>query len=223
MCMIELKDKVLFITGIDTNIGKTYATAWILNELSKQGMNVISQKFIQTGCEGFSEDIEMHMKILSRKSHEGELKYLTAPLIMSYPASPHLSAKIDNVSIDLDEIEKATNTLIHKYKYDHVLIEGAGGVMVPIMKDYLTIDYIKDRKYPVSLVTSGRLGSLNHTLLSIESIVNRDIKLHSIVYNEFPVFDRIIAEDTKEYLKDYIVRNIPETQFIEMKEIRNSI
>lgn len=217
--MVELKDKVLFITGIDTNIGKTYATAWLLGELMKQGKKVISQKFIQTGCDGFSEDIEKHLEILSEENYDGELKYLTAPLIMSYPASPHLSARIDNVSINLDEIQSATDTLIHKYKYDHVLVEGAGGVMVPITKDYLTIDYIKYRKYPVSLVTSGRLGSINHTLLSIEAILSRGIDIHSIVYNEFPVLDRIIEEDTKNYLKDYIAKNIPDTQFLVLKEI----
>lgn len=217
--MIKLEDKVLFITGIDTNIGKTYATAWLLNDLSKQDKKVISQKFIQTGCTDTSEDIETHMRLLSKSNYEGELKQLTAPIIMTYPASPHLAASIDNVSINLDEIKNATDTLLSKYGYEHVLLEGAGGIMVPITKDYLTIDYIKDMNYPVSLVTSGRLGSINHTLLSIEAVINRGIKLHSIVYNEYPKLDIIIEEDTKNYLKEYINKHLGETQFIELKEI----
>lgn len=216
--MITLNDKVLFVSGIDTNIGKTYATAYMMNILIKQGKKVISQKMIQTGCVERSEDIDKHCELLHTPLLYGEMKDLTAPIIMSYPASPHLSAKIDSVKIDLDKIKYSTTKLLNVYSYDHVLLEGAGGLMVPITKDYLTIDYIKDMDYPVCLVTSGRLGSINHTLLSIEAILNRGIILHSLVYNNYPNVDAIIETDTKEYLYEYLDKYSPNTQFIELTQ-----
>lgn len=94
-----------------------------------------------------------------------------------------------------------------------VLLEGAGGLMVPITRRYLTIDYIADQKLPVILVTSGRLGSINHTLLSIEALVNRNIPLYGIVYNTFPKTDERIDKDTEEYLKTYLNEHFPQAHF----------
>ena len=88
------------------------------------------------------------------------------PEIFSYPCSPHLAARIDNRPINFDKIENATQELARRY--DTVLVEGAGGLMVPLTGEYLTIDYIADKNYPLIFVTSGKLGSINHTLLSLE-------------------------------------------------------
>lgn len=220
---MRLKEKVLFISGIDTNIGKTYATAYLMDILKKKGKKVISQKFIQTGCKYRSEDIDKHFELLSQNTPQRELLELTSPIIMSYPASPHLAAKIDNIEIDIERVDEATNKLIEKYGFDHVLMEGAGGLMVPITEDYITIDYIRDRGYPVSLVTSSRLGSINHTLLSIEALYNRDIKIHSIVYNRYPKGDDIIERDTQEYLQKYVEKHLENTYFIVMNEVTNTL
>ena len=105
---------------------------------------------------------------------------LQCPKIFSYPCSPHLAARIDNRPIDFDKIENATQELARRY--DTVLVEGAGGLMVPLTGEYLTIDYIADKNYPLIFVTSGKLGSINHTLLSLEAIGHRGITLvHRIV------------------------------------------
>ncbi len=98
-------------------------------------------------------------------------------------------------------------------KYSTVLLEGAGGLMVPITTDsssalggYLTIDYIAEHNYPVILVTSGKLGSLNHTLLSIDACNKRGIEIALIVYNEYPSTDAIIEKSSLKYLESL---NIP--------------
>lgn len=203
--------KVLFISGIDTNVGKTFATAHLLIAMQKAGHNVISQKMIQTGCKEISEDIEKHREITKSELLPEDLNGTTCPVLLSYPASPHLAAQIDNTTIDVSKIEAATKIL--KEKYSTVLLEGAGGLMVPITTDsnstlggYLTIDYIAEHNYPVILVTSGKLGSLNHTLLSIDACNKRGIEIALIVYNEYPSTDSIIEKSSLKYLESL---NIP--------------
>ena len=162
------KEKVWFVTGIDTNIGKTYATAYLAKGLAAENHSVITQKMIQTGCDKVSEDIEMHRKLLGMDFLEEDKNGLTCPYILSYPCSPHMAAERDNVDIDVDRITKATEQFAEKYEY--VLLEGAGGLMVPITHDMLTIDYIKQQGYPVVLVTNGKFYSANTSAELLHSL-----------------------------------------------------
>ena len=183
---------IYFVTGIDTNIGKSIATGWLAKQLFDCDRSVITQKLVQTGNNGYSEDIELHRKIMGIDFTEVDKKGLTAPVIFSYPASPHLASRIDNQNLDLEIISKATEKLASQY--DIVLLEGAGGPMVPLTTDLLTIDYIAQRAYPVILVTSGRLGSINHTLLCFEALLQRGMELYKVIYNMYPSTNKIIYE-----------------------------
>ena len=151
-----------FISGIDTNIGKSIVTGILALNLKNKGVNVITQKMVQTGNINSSEDIEMHRKIMKLPYLDVDKDMTTAPEIFSYPCSPHLAAKIDKRELDLDKIKRATLAL--EEQFDVVLLEGAGGLMVPLTEDYLSIDYIKDNNIPLIFVTSGKLGSLNHKI-----------------------------------------------------------
>lgn len=209
---------IYFITGIDTNIGKSYATGWLARELEKKGIRTITQKLIQTGNESFSEDIALHRRIMGKSALLREdVEKLTYPIVYSYPASPHLAAEIDHRETDVNIITAATRILAKRY--ETVLLEGAGGLMVPLTRNLLTIDYVASQGYPVILVTSGRLGSINHTLLSMEAVSRRGLDLHSVVYNRFPSTDERIEADTVGYLRDYLRTNYPETVWMEMPEI----
>ena len=157
-----------FITGIDTNIGKSYATGWLAREWNSKGIKTITQKMIQTGNVGHSEDIDLHREIMGIPFTPEDKEQITFPIVYSYPASPHLAAEIDDRIIPIEKITESTRIL--QSRYDVVLLEGAGGLMVPITRRYLTVDYIADQKLPVILVTSGRLGSINHTLLFIQLV-----------------------------------------------------
>ena len=97
----EETSQAIFITGIDTDAGKTYATASYARMLERQGYGVITQKFIQTGCIGTSEDIEAHRRLLGTGELEEDRLGLTAPVIFSYPASAQLAARLDGREIDL--------------------------------------------------------------------------------------------------------------------------
>lgn len=206
-----------FITGIGTDVGKSWATGWLARRYMEEGKSVISQKFIQTGNAGYSEDIDVHRKIMGIEKTQEDLEMITAPEIFSYPCSPDLASKIDKRPIDFDNIRKATEQL--ESRYDIVLIEGAGGIMVPLEGEYLTIDYIKDHDLPTIVVTNGQLGSINHTLLTLFAIEKYGIELAEVVYNHHFDKDHIICEDTIEYLKRYLADHFTTTIFTEMNSI----
>ena len=193
------KGNVYFISGIDTSVGKTAATGAIAKALAQAGKRVITQKMIQTGCEQVSEDIEEHRRIQGIPFTEEDREGWTCPYIFSYPCSPHMAAAKDGRTIDLQVITQATERLRERYEY--VLLEGAAGLMVPNDFQSLTIDYIRDQGYPLILVTSGKLGSINHTLLSLFAAEQYGIPVKAIVYNQYPHIDALIEANTLEYLR----------------------
>lgn len=207
----------LFITGIDTDAGKSYATGWMARGMLDAGMNVITQKFVQTGNVDFSEDIEIHRKLMRIDYTEEDISHLTAPVIFTYPASPDLAARIDNRELDLKAISDATDKLAEKYS--HVIVEGAGGLMVPLTGDYLTIDYIKEHNLPVVLVTNGRLGSINHTLLSLYALLQYGIDIFAVLYNSHFDKDAVICADTREYIQNWLSSHSPSTLFLSMPSL----
>lgn len=200
-----------FVSGIDTDAGKTYVTGYIARRLMEEGKRVITQKFIQTGNTDMSEDIVKHREIMGTGLLPVDLDHTTAPVIFTYPASAQLAARIDGREIDLEVIDRATERL--KSLYDIVLIEGAGGLAVPITDTFMAIDYAESRKLPIILVTNGVLGSINHTILSLEAIRSRGIQLAAVLYNEHFDTDAVIAEDTRGYISRYVARNFPTARF----------
>ena len=103
-----MKKNVYFISGIDTDAGKSYATGFLARELNRKGQRTITQKFIQTGNTGHSEDIDLHRRIMGIAPTDDDREGLTMPEIFSYPCSPHLASRIDGRPIDFDKIERAT-------------------------------------------------------------------------------------------------------------------
>jgi dethiobiotin synthetase len=212
-----MKQNVYFVSGIDTDTGKSYATGYLARRWNSQGVRTITQKLVQTGNTGHSEDIDLHRKLMGTGYTEEDRAMLTMPEIFSHPASPHLASRMDNRPIDFEKIQRATRTLSERY--DAVLLEGAGGLMVPLTEDCLTIDYIEQNAYPLILVTSGRLGSINHTLLSLEAIARRKLQLHTVAYNLYPERDTLIRDDTKRFIAARLSARFPETRFIEIPVI----
>ena len=210
-----MSGQIYFVSGIDTGIGKTYTTGYLAKLWFEQGQNVITQKLIQTGNDDVSEDIEKHREIMGRGWFAEDESKLTMPEIFSYPASPHLATQIDGRDIDFEKIENATQQLADKF--DVVLLEGAGGLMVPLTTELLTIDYLVEKNYPIILVSSGRLGSINHTLLSLEAIQQRGLNLFAMAYNlKDQSQDQRISEDTATYLKRYLELHFPQAQWFDI-------
>lgn len=207
------KGKVYFVSAIDTDAGKTYATGYLAKLWKDKGVNIITQKLVQTGNKDISEDIEKHRKLMQIDFTQDDHDRTTMPEIFSYPASPHLAAEIDKREIDLEKINRCTEKL--KERYDVVLLEGAGGLMVPLKRELLTIDYVAKMGYEMIFVTSGKLGSINHTILSLEAIKNRGIKLKMVIYNMYPTpKDKTIMMDTMDYIKTYLAKHFSNTEYL---------
>ncbi|HOJ50183.1 MAG TPA: dethiobiotin synthase [Spirochaetota bacterium] len=197
----------IFITGIDTGVGKTFFTGLLGKEIMKY-KRVITFKFIQTGNkDNISEDIITHRKIMGIDTLKEDIEGLTCPYVFKFPSSPHLAARLENNVIDTFIVEKNIDILLKNY--DYVLIEGAGGVYVPIRENFFTIEWIKKEKLPVIIVSNPRLGSINHTLLTFEALKTKNIKIIGIFYNRFFKENNEIENDTfnlfKTYFKDIIV------------------
>lgn len=205
---------IYFVSGIDTDAGKSYATAWLAARLASAGVSVVTQKFIQTGCTGSSEDIELHRRLTGSGELEADREGLTAPVIFSYPASAQLAAAIDRREIDLTVIDRAAAELARRY--DVVLTEGAGGLMVPLTDTEFTVDYVVTRQLPVILVTNARLGSINHTVLSLEALRARSVRLEAVIFNHHFDSDPVIAADTRRFVGQYVAREFPGAEVLDM-------
>lgn len=209
--------KRLFVTGIGTDVGKSYATGWLAREMRRNGLNVITQKLIQTGNRDMSEDIEVHRRIMDIPLQPSDENHTTAPIILSYPCSPDLAARIDGVDVDFTLADKATESLLESYS--NVLIEGAGGILVPLKGDWLQIDYVRERNLPVAIVVNGQLGSINHALLTLEVCRKAGLEVFAVIYNPFFDSDEIICEDTRHYLRNWLKKNCPAALFMEMPKL----
>ncbi|MEL1240612.1 dethiobiotin synthase [Flavobacterium flavipallidum] len=155
----------LFITGIGTDVGKTIASAIITEALEADYW-----KPIQAGDLDTSDSHKIKAFLSNDKTVIHPNSYA-----LNTPASPHLAAELDNVVIDLKNItEPVTN--------NHLVVEGAGGVFVPINDDETIVDLIQ-LDYKVIVVSRHYLGSINHTLLTIEALQNRKIAIAGILFN----------------------------------------
>jgi dethiobiotin synthetase len=150
----------VFITGTDTNIGKTLISSWLCLHTGYDYF-----KPIQSGaCEG--TDSAFVASIANVKTHPESY-------VFDAPLSPHLAAQLENQVIDLNNIKLPD--------VPDLIIEGAGGLFVPINKNKLIIDLIDDLSAPVILVASSRLGTINHTLLSLQALKHRGIKTLGVI------------------------------------------
>lgn len=208
---------VYFVTGIDTDAGKTIATGWISHQLLQEGVSVVTQKLVQTGCEEMSDDILLHRQIEGRPLLPEDQDHTTHPILFKKPASPHIAAELEGRQIDITMATQSTRQLSQRYQI--VLLEGAGGLMVPITRQLLTIEYIQQQQLPTILVTTAQLGSINHTLLSLEALHTRGIQVPLVVYNEGLTYDPIVTEDSRDYLRTYIASHYPSIHFISMPHI----
>ena len=165
--MSTVKNQFQFvICGTDTDIGKTLISSFFV-----RGLNSFYWKPIQSGIES-----ETDSQAIARIAKVQKSKIINEAYIFKKPVSPHWAAEIDQkvINIKLLNLPNINGSLI---------IETAGGLMVPITRNYLQIDQIKKWDIPVILVCKSGLGTLNHTLLSIEALKKRNIKILGLVIN----------------------------------------
>ena len=196
--------KVFFVSGIDTGIGKTMATGLMARSLASAGRDVITVKLVQTGNDGFSEDIDAHRAICGGIRFPEDGEGLTAPQIFKFPSSPLLAAALEGRTVDVEAISRAVRECA--VRHEIVLVESAGGLDVPLTEDMLSVDLAAREGWPLVLVSCGRLGSINHTLLSLEAAKTRGMSVAGVVWNWYEGADSRIDDDSCKMTRSYLSR-----------------
>lgn len=170
----SLKNKqIIFVTGTNTNVGKTYACGKFLEDYAKQGLKVGYFKPIETGVTTDPEDGSLLLNLAKKLNEQFEVTLNdVVPYQFELPASPFVAKK--DTKIDVALIKQKMNYLLEFC--DILIIEGAGGLMVPIYKDYFMIDLIKELNAKAILIAPSHLGSINQTLLSMNALKNHQIE-----------------------------------------------
>jgi dethiobiotin synthetase len=197
-------DPTIAVCGIDTGIGKSIVSGLLARYLLEQGKSTITLKLVQTGCTGRAEDILLHRKLMGLDWQAVDEQGLTCPYLFPLPASPHLAAEQAGTEIDPARLDQAADSLTSQF--EQLLVESAGGLLVPITRSLLFLDYLQQRGWPLLLVTSPRLGSINHTLLSLEAIKQRGIKLLGLVYNLHGNHPPELVRDSLQVFQDALAK-----------------
>jgi len=182
--------KGIFVTGTDTGVGKTVVTAAIAWNLTQAGKRVALMKPVQTGTiVSGPTDIEFVQKVLGADYSLD----VSCPYMFSDPVAPLVASMLVGERIDIKKIKDAYSRL--SSDNDFVIVEGAGGLLVPILEDYFMSDLALDLDLPVLIVTRPNLGTLNHTFLTLESAKKRGLDVAGIVISNFP-WDPGLPEQT---------------------------
>ena len=173
--------KQLFVTGISTEVGKT-----VVSSILTEYLQADYWKPIQSGDLHLSDTMKVQSLVSNSKTVFHPERYR-----LQSPLSPHASAEIDGIQISLNDFELPQTE-------NNLIVEGAGGLFVPLNEKDTVIDLIERLKLPVVLVSRNYLGSINHTMLSIEALKVRGIKIEGIVFNgeSTPATERFIEENS---------------------------
>jgi len=195
--------RALFVTGTDTNVGKSVITGLLARHLLEKGYSVVTQKWVQTGSKGRSTDIDTHLKFMAKgRSDFRDYLQSMAPYIFKLAASPHLASAAEKKIIRIGEIKRCLEDL--SANFDRVIVEGSGGLLVPLDRERLLIDAVKEMRLPVLLVAANRLGAINSTLLSIEALRSRGIKIVGVIFNNIVKGEeRLILKDNPVAVKTF--------------------
>jgi len=168
----------IFITGTDTGIGKTYITLLLANYFMGEGIDVGIMKPISAGPQKENDALYLKKRLKLKDPIS-----LINPVHLNLPLAPYVAAAEAKTKINLKEIFRAFKKL--ESLHELILVEGVGGVLVPIKKDYFVADMIKDFGLSTIIVARAGLGTINHTLLTIEALKQRKINIFGIIMNGF--------------------------------------
>ncbi len=185
--------KGIFITGTDTGVGKTFVAAGLIKAIRGKGINVCPMKPVETGCKRRNGKLipADAVELLKASGIEESLDSVN-PYRFRQPLAPAVAAEKEGVVIRKSRIISAYKRL--SKSYDFTLIEGAGGIMSPVYKEYLCLDMIKDLALPLIIVSRPGLGTINHTLLTIEAAKSRGINVYGVIINHVASTGKHLSE-----------------------------
>ena len=180
--------KTIFVAGTDTGVGKTVVAGALAAALKLRGYSVGVMKPVACGS---PEDAEF---LIACAGSDDPLDTVM-PVYLKNPLSPNVAAKIEKKKIDLGKITDAFK-LLRKKKYDYLVVEGCGGLLVPITDDFFVVDLIKTLRAETVLVSRSGLGAINHTLLSLEALRQRRLAPKGVVFNRLQGGEWSVPERT---------------------------
>ena len=185
----------IFVTGTDTGVGKTYVASGIAATLRARGVNVGVMKPAETGCRTRSGDLIAADAIrLARAAGAHDPLSLINPYRFHRSLAPSVAADLEGKTVRITRIMTAYRVLVRRH--DFMIIEGAGGIMVPLSRNYLYLDLAQAIGLPVVIVARPGLGTINHTLLTVAALRERGISTAGVVINYTDKKRQGPAEDT---------------------------
>jgi dethiobiotin synthetase len=184
----------IFITGTDTDVGKTVIAAGLALVLRDRGLKVGVMKPVATGCYGRDERLVSQDAAFLMEAAQNERPPLTSPARFRNPLAPNVAAMLEKKEVDVQGILKSYRQL--QKHYDFMIVEGIGGLMVPLKKDYYVANLIRDMGLPIVIVAYAGLGAINHTLLTVDAAMIRGLEVRGIIFNRVSVTNYSMAELT---------------------------
>ena len=174
--------KSIFITGTDTGVGKTFVAVGLIKAMKERGLDVCPMKPVESGCRIMKGKLlpEDTVRLLKASGVDESIDAVN-PYRFKHSVAPSVAADIEGLKIKKKKICSAYKRLAGKH--DMTIVEGAGGIMVPVYKKYLFIDLIDDLGLPIVIVSRPGLGTINHTLLTIEAAKNRGVGILGVIIN----------------------------------------
>lgn len=185
-----------FVTGTDTEIGKTLISSAMLHALAQQGLRAAGMKPVAAGADWCAERwCNEDAEALASASSVKLTSELTTPYLLRTPAAPHIAARLDGVTIEPGRIADSFHQILPQA--DAVVVEGVGGFCVPLSENYDTADMAVQFGLPIVLVVGLRLGCINHALLTAGAIAARGLKLSGWVANTVDTVMPYLADNVQ--------------------------
>ncbi len=193
----DLPCPAVFVTGTDTGVGKTLVAAALARYLSSRGLVVGVMKPIETGVDD-PEQPGDDARLLTWAAGSSDPAGLVAPCRLKAPTAPALAASLENRTVDPAALENALRELARGK--DFIIVEGAGGLMVPVRGGFLMADFVRQLGLPLLIVARTTLGTLNHTLLTVFAAQSMNIPVAGIILNGLPTDADLAAKEAPRQL-----------------------
>lgn len=194
-----MNKKGFIITGTNTEVGKTFITTSLLSALLNNNYKATAYKPVQSGVDDNNLSDVQRYKSVDSMTNEALYSFKEA-------CSPHLAATKNDAKIDFNKLIKSTNKILSKN--DITLIEGAGGIYVPLNANYTFLDYFKQLDLPIILVCENKLGAINNTLISAKTLLLHGLTIAAIVLNDMSDEKDYIKKDNLSYIKKHFPKSL---------------
>ncbi len=205
--IFRIMGKVYFVTGTDTGVGKTYITYWLSTFLKDRGLKVRCFKPIETGVSKIPEDAYLLSQATGQPLEEVIVYKFKNPL------SPYAALMEEGGNIDINIIKESIRKLSEDC--DLLFVEGAGGIAVPILKNYLYADLCKELELETIIVCRAGLGTINHTYLTWYFLKEKNIRIKAIILNRFA------GKDISEKTNALIIEQLTGVKVFKVEESKN--